>query len=58
VESALQPNGGIRVTFPLRYELHNGSKSASGTVRKTIILRQANDGDLEIVKVSELRNRP
>ena len=56
VESALQPNGTIRVTFPLRYELHNGTKSASGTVRKTIILRRTNDRDLEIVKVSEHRS--
>ena len=53
LEMARERNGTMRVTFPLRYELHNGSKSASGTVRKTIILRKTNDGDLEIVKVSD-----
>ena len=55
IESVPQPNGTIRVTFPLRYDLRNGSKSASGTVRKTIILRRTNDNDLEIVKVTELK---
>ena len=54
VETVPQPDGTIRVAFPLRYDLRNGSKSASGTVRKTIILRKTSDSDLEIVKVSEL----
>ncbi len=56
LETARQTNGTVRVTFPLRYELHNGSKSASGTVRKTIILRKTNDSELEIVRVTELEN--
>jgi len=57
LQTMLQPNGIVRVTFPLQYELHNGSKSALGTVRKTILLRKTNELDLEIVGVSELRNR-
>jgi hypothetical protein len=56
IESVPQPNGTIRVTFPLRYDLRNGPKSASGTVRKTITLRKTNDGDLEIVKVLERKS--
>jgi len=49
-----RPSGGmLRVTFPLRYELRNGSRSASGLVRKTLTLRKAGDGDLEIVAVEE-----
>jgi putative peptidoglycan binding protein len=56
IESVSQPDGTVRVTFPLRYDLRNGSKSASGTVRKTITLRRTNDGDLEIVKVSERKS--
>ena len=47
------PGGLLRVTFPLRYELRNGKKSASGTVRKTITLRRTGDGNLEIVGVEE-----
>jgi peptidoglycan hydrolase-like protein with peptidoglycan-binding domain len=47
------PGGLLRVTFPLRYELRNGRKSASGKVRKTITLRRTGDGNLEIVGVEE-----
>jgi hypothetical protein len=42
----------VRVTFPLRYELRNGAKHASGKVAKTLVLEQAGD-DLQIVAVSE-----
>jgi hypothetical protein len=42
----------VRVTFPLRYELRNGAKHASGKVAKTLVLEQAG-ADLQIVAVSE-----
>jgi hypothetical protein len=53
IETGRTPEGMLRVTFPLRYELRNGSKSASGQVRKTLILRKADADDLEIVGVQE-----
>ncbi|HEX4668068.1 MAG TPA: peptidoglycan-binding domain-containing protein [Chthoniobacterales bacterium] len=53
IEVASQPDGKVQVTFPLRYELRNGSKSASGKVMKTLVLRQTGGNDLEIVEVSE-----
>ena len=53
IEISREPNGVLRVTFPLRYELRNGPKSASGEVRKTLTLRKTGDGDLEIVGVEE-----
>lgn len=51
-----QPDSRVRVTFPLRYELRNGSKRASGTVRKTLLLEVVGD-DLQIVRVSERKMR-
>jgi peptidoglycan hydrolase-like protein with peptidoglycan-binding domain len=42
----------VRVTFPLRYELHNGAAYSSGTVNKTLVLEPAGD-HLQIVAVSE-----
>ena len=42
----------VRVTFPLRYELRNGSKRSSGKVDKTLVLERAGD-DLQIVAVNE-----
>ncbi len=53
VEVQSQTDGGFRVTFPLRYELRNGSKHSSGKVLKTLVLRKAREGDLEIVGVNE-----
>jgi len=47
------PNNVLRVSFPLRYRLRNHTKSASGEVRKTLVLRQARGSDLEIVSVNE-----
>ncbi len=47
------PGGLLRVTFPLRYELRNGRKSASGKVRKTLTLRRSGAGDFEIAGVGE-----
>ncbi len=56
VEVQPQPDGQFRVTFPLRYELRNGSKHSSGQVRKTLVLRKAREGDLEIVGVNERKS--
>ena len=42
----------VRVTFPLRYELRNGSKHSSGKVDKTLLLERAGN-DLQIVAVNE-----
>ena len=56
VEVARQADGKLRVTFPLRYELQNGSKRSSGKVSKTLVLRKAAEGDLEIVGVNERKS--
>ena len=53
IEVLRKPNGILQVTFPLRYQLRNGPKSTSGQVKKTLILRKAGAGDLEIVGVEE-----
>jgi hypothetical protein len=42
----------VRVTFPLRYELRNGAKHASGKINKTLVLEPSGD-DLQIVAVNE-----
>ena len=47
-----QADSRVRVTFPLRYELRNGSKRSSGKVRKTLLLEVVGD-DLQIVSVNE-----
>lgn len=57
LEVEAQPDETIRVSFPLRYELRNGSNRSSGTVRKTLILRKTGNGDLEIVGVNEQKSR-
>ena len=44
----------VRVTFPLRYELRNGSKHSSGKVDKTLVLERAGN-NLQIVAVNERR---
>jgi hypothetical protein len=50
---AVEPqNGGVRVTFPLRYDLHNGAKHSSGKIDKTLVLEPVGD-DLAIVAVNE-----
>lgn len=45
--------GKLKVTFPLRYELRNGPKRATGKVLKTLVLEQAGAEDLQIVAVNE-----
>ena len=51
-----QADGRLRVTFPLRYELRSASERASGKVLKTLVLRKARDGGLEIVGVNERKS--
>ena len=50
----VEPENGnrIQVTFPLRYELRNASRTSSGKIDKTLVLEPAGD-DLEIVAVNE-----
>jgi Putative peptidoglycan binding domain len=43
----------LKVTFPLRYELRNGSKTAAGKVWKTLLLEKTGRDDLQIVAVNE-----
>lgn len=47
----------VKVTFPLRYDLHNGRKHAAGEVWKTLTLRKAGADDYEIVAVNERKKR-
>ncbi len=53
-EVAVQPQSDsrLRVTFPLRYDLRNGTKRASGQVQKTLLVEVVGD-DLQIVAVNE-----
>jgi len=50
-------DGRLKVTFPLRYELRNGSKRAAGTVWKTLILEKSGTDDLQIVSVNERKTK-
>jgi hypothetical protein len=47
----------LKVTFPLRYELRNGSKTASGKVWKTLVLENAGRDDFQIVAVNERKSK-
>ena len=51
-----EDDGQLRVTFPLRYELANGSQRSSGKIMKTLLLEPAGD-DLQIVAVNETKAR-
>lgn len=51
-----QPDSRVRVTFPLRFELQNGSRHSSGKVQKTLLLEVTGD-DLQIVAVNERKAR-
>jgi peptidoglycan hydrolase-like protein with peptidoglycan-binding domain len=46
----------VRVTFPLRYELRNGAKHASGKINKTLVLESSGD-DLQIIAVNERKTK-
>jgi peptidoglycan hydrolase-like protein with peptidoglycan-binding domain len=50
-------NDKVKVTFPLRYELRNGSKRAAGNVRKTLVLEKTGADDLQIIAVNERKAR-
>ena len=43
----------LKVAFPLRYQLSNGSRHAAGKVWKTLVLQKADSGSLEIISVNE-----
>ena len=43
----------LRVTFPLSYQLRNGSKRATGKVWKTLLLEKTSGNDFQIVAVNE-----
>ena len=43
----------LKVTFPIRYELRNGSRTAAGKVWKTLLLEKTGHDDLQIVAVNE-----
>jgi hypothetical protein len=47
----------LKVTFPLRYELRNGSTKAAGTVWKTLLLEKTGSDDFRIVAVNERRGK-
>lgn len=51
-----QADSRVRVTFPLRFDLRNGSRHSSGKVRKTLLL-EVNGEDLRIVAVNERNAR-
>ena len=50
-----QSDGRLGVSFPLRYELRNGSKTSSGKVQKSLVLEVVGD-DLQIVAVNETKS--
>ena len=47
-----QSDNRVRVTFPLRFELHNGEKKSRGQVEKDLLLESTGD-DFQIVAVNE-----
>jgi peptidoglycan hydrolase-like protein with peptidoglycan-binding domain len=51
-----QTDNRVRVTFPLKYELHNGAKHASGKINKTLVLESSGD-DLQIIAVNERKTK-
>jgi Putative peptidoglycan binding domain len=49
-----QPGGNeIKIAFPLRYELRNGSRYATGKVLKSLTLLRTATNELQIIAVSE-----
>ena len=48
-----QTGRAVKVTFPLRYELRNGQKHASGKVLKTLTLMKLDGNQLQIIAVNE-----
>ena len=52
-----QEKEGLNVSFPLRYELRNGSKHAAGKVWKTLVLKKTGADDFQIVAVNERKQK-
>jgi peptidoglycan hydrolase-like protein with peptidoglycan-binding domain len=50
-------NDKLKVSFPLRYEVHNGPKRSAGKVLKTLVLEKTGGDDLQIVAVNERKAR-
>ena len=46
-------NTDLKVSFPLRYNLRNGSRHSSGKVLKTLVLEKTGSDDLQITAVDE-----
>lgn len=46
----------LKVTFPLSYQLRNGSRKAAGKVWKTLLLEKTGQDDFQIVAVNERRD--
>ena len=56
-EIDVQPQAdGIRVTFPLRYQLRNGTRLSAGEIRKSLLLEVVGE-DLQIAAVNERKLR-
>ena len=51
-----QPDSRVRVTFPLRYQLRNGTRLSSGQIQKTLLLEVVGE-DLQIAAVTERKVR-
>jgi peptidoglycan hydrolase-like protein with peptidoglycan-binding domain len=56
LDAKIEPDGRLRVTFPLRFELRSGSRHSSGKILKTLLL-DVRGKDLEIVALNESRVR-
>jgi peptidoglycan hydrolase-like protein with peptidoglycan-binding domain len=50
-------NNNLKVSFPLRYELRNGSRHSAGKVLKTLVLEKTGADDLQIISVSERKTK-
>jgi peptidoglycan hydrolase-like protein with peptidoglycan-binding domain len=53
IKVPLQSGNEVKVVFPLRYELRNGQRRASGKVLKTLTLMKLGANQLEIIAVNE-----
>ena len=53
VQVERQSGNEIKLLFPLRYELRNGSRHASGKVLKSLTLVKTADNEMQIVAVNE-----
>lgn len=53
IKTLPQTGNAVKLVFPLRYELRNGQKRASGKVLKTLTLMKLGGNQLEIIAVNE-----